>query len=55
MRTMAKDQRFNLMMSEEDADKLRALADAEGESAATIVRQLVRRAYAEKFPKRPKK
>jgi uncharacterized protein (DUF1778 family) len=50
-----KTERLAFRMSPSEAAMLRELADAEGEAAATIVRQLIRRAHAEKFPKRPKK
>jgi hypothetical protein len=46
---------FNLRMSVDEMAMLRALADSMGLSAADVVRQSVRRAYAEKFGDKPPK
>ena len=41
-----KDERFQIRMSADEYAMLRALADQAGESAATVVRRLVREAFA---------
>jgi uncharacterized protein (DUF1778 family) len=47
---------LNVRVNADEGDMLRALAEREGLSASDIVRQYIRRAYAEAFPpKRPKK
>jgi hypothetical protein len=42
-----------MLVSDEEYDKLQALADAEGVTASDFVRLFIRRAHAETFP--PKK
>jgi uncharacterized protein (DUF1778 family) len=41
-----KDERFHLRISNDEREMLRLLAEAAGESEATIVRRLIREAYA---------
>jgi predicted DNA-binding protein len=40
-----KDERFQIRMSADERTMLRKLADKAGESEATVVRQLIKRAY----------
>ncbi len=49
-----KDERFHLRISADERDMLRELAEAAGESEATIVRRLIREAHA-KGPRRKKR
>lgn len=49
-----KDERFHLRISADEREMLRELSDAAGESEATIVRRLIREAYA-KGPGRTKR
>jgi hypothetical protein len=52
----AKDQKFNMVMSVEDKAMLESLSKVDDVSEAQVMRSLIRRSYAEKFPKkRPKK
>jgi hypothetical protein len=45
-----------MLISDEEHEKLQALADAEGVTASDFVRLFIRRAHAEKFgDKRPNK
>ena len=41
-----KDERFHLRISADEREMLRELAESAGESEATIVRRLIREAYA---------
>jgi hypothetical protein len=47
-----KEKRFEMRMSEEEREMLRSLADRAGESEATIVRRLIREAFASTKRKR---
>lgn len=40
-----KEARFEMRLSSDEREMLRALADAAGEAEATVVRQLVKRAF----------
>ena len=44
-----------MMLSEEEDRMLRALAEADGLSASDIVRQLVRKAFMDRWPAKTKK
>lgn len=54
-----KEERFSLVMSEEEKVKLETLAQAEERSAGAWIRTVINREYREKFgdkpPKKPKK
>lgn len=54
----ARTELFNIRVSPTELSMLRAIADADGLSAADVVRTLVRREYAARFgqkaPKKPK-
>ena len=52
MTSNPKDTRFEMRMSEEEREMLRSLADRAGESEATIVRRLIREAFASAKRKR---
>jgi|HubBroStandDraft_2_1064218.scaffolds.fasta_scaffold196085_2 hypothetical protein len=56
--TTERDQNLHVRMTENEMRMLRALAIDDGLSTSDTVRQLVRRAFAERFPegaKRPKR
>jgi hypothetical protein len=44
-----KSERLAMRMAPSEVSMLRALSEAAGESDANVVRQLIRRAYAERF------
>jgi hypothetical protein len=50
-----KEERFSLVMSEEEKTKLEALAQAEERSAGAWIRTVINREYREKFGDRPPK
>jgi hypothetical protein len=41
---------FHMRLSQGEENMLRALADAEGLTASDLVRQMIRRAFMEKWP-----
>jgi hypothetical protein len=50
-----RDQNLHVRMAEEEMRMLRAIAEADGLSTSDVVRQLVRRAFMERWPTKPKK
>jgi hypothetical protein len=47
---------LNIRIAEDEAEMLKALAERQGLSASDVVRQFIRRAYAEAVPpKKPKR
>jgi hypothetical protein len=50
-----RDRRLSILISEEEHAMLERLADAEGVTVSTYVRQLTRRAHGERFPKQAAK
>jgi hypothetical protein len=50
-----KTERFMIRMDEEERKMLTELSDADGVSEATVVRQLLRKAHAERFRGKPPK
>jgi len=50
-----KSERFMIRMDPDEREMLRELADAAGESEATIVRRLIRAAHADRKPGRDTK
>lgn len=55
MSPVARNERFEVRFTESERAMLEALAERDGLSAGDIVRQLVRRAYAEVFGDKPPK
>jgi hypothetical protein len=53
--TADRDQNLHVRMTEDEMRKLRAIADDDGLSTSDTVRQLVRRAFADRFPERSAK
>ncbi len=49
MAPLERDRRFNMMLSDDEDRMLRALAEGEGLSASDVVRQLIRKAFIEKW------
>jgi hypothetical protein len=47
-----KEQRFEIRLSADEREKLRALADDAGESEATVVRLLIKAAFKAREPKK---
>jgi hypothetical protein len=50
-----KDERFMIRMDTDERRMLRELADADGLSEATVVRQLIRRAHSDRFGTKKKR
>jgi hypothetical protein len=49
MGSTERDKRLHMLLSDDEDRMLRALAAADGLSSSDIVRQLVRKAFAERF------
>jgi hypothetical protein len=45
-----RDRRLSILISDEEHKMLERLADAEGVTVSTFVRQFTRRAHADRFP-----
>jgi uncharacterized protein (DUF1778 family) len=50
-----RDRRLSILISDEEHGMLDELADAEGVTVSTFVRQFTRRAHQERFPKQAAK
>lgn len=56
MASAPKDERFNMRLAADERDMLRQLAEDAGESEATVVRRLIREAFARReVPRRSKR
>ena len=55
MAPVERDRQFRIMMSDEEMEMVRTLADQAGLTASDIVRQLIRREYEQKAGGKPPK